>query len=307
MFRLNSAIVLIAGLGVLFAQSAKSNDHLGALISSEQLESLLHDPRLCIIDMGPEKTAYDKGHIPGAVYADWIKDISDPAKPERYNLADPASMEKLLSRLGAKNDSCIVIYDDLENRLSTRMYWSLKYYGHQDLHVLDGGRAAWTAHHALSGKAVARPRTQYKIDVSNVQFSADMKYIADHLDAQNVTLVDGRPPAQYSGEEPGRVFHTGTAHRKRGHIPGAVSIFWKDNFNSDGTFKSRAELKKLYAPVLEAETVVTYCNEGLHAAPPWFVLREILGKKDVRVYDDSMSEWANSSQPTELGAAKPAP
>jgi thiosulfate/3-mercaptopyruvate sulfurtransferase len=126
-----------------------------------------------------------------------------------------------------------------------------------------------------------------------------------HLHDTNVKLIDGRPADQFSGEQPGTVFHTGKEHKHRGHIPGAVNVFWKDNFNPDGTFKSKQELKKLYANagVAADQCVVTYCNEGLHAAPPWFVLTEILGYDDVRVYDDSMSEWGNSDQPTETSAA----
>ena len=133
--------------------------------------------------------------------------------------------------------------------------------------------------------------------------SADRTFIRQHLNDENVKLIDGRPPQQYTGEQPGRVFHTGKAHKHRGHIPGATNVFWVDNFNPDGTFKSARQLKALYAQrgIKPEKTAVAYCNEGLHAAPPWFVLSEILGFEDVRVYDDSMAEWGNSDDPTQLG------
>ena len=110
-------------------------------------------------------------------------------------------------------------------------------------------------------------------------------------------LIDGRPSAQYSGEEPGKVYHTGKAHNRRGHLPQAISIPWQANLRGDGKFKSVSKLRKLYkdcVPIGDA-TIVTYCNEGLHAAHPWFVLTELLGCEDVRLYDDSLSEWANLS------------
>jgi thiosulfate/3-mercaptopyruvate sulfurtransferase len=254
--------------------------------------------------MGPAKDDFDSGHIPGAIYVNWIDDITDPSKPERYNIINKRRMEALLSRLGVANNSCIVIYDDLASRLSSRMFWSLRYYGHEDVHILDGGKAAWASMNELTAKSTKVARTNYSIENVNDNYVSSMKFIADHLRSPAVKLVDGRPPAQFSGEDVGRVYHTGTAHKKRGHIPGAVNVFWKENFNSDGTFKSRQELAELYASVVDAKTVVTYCNEGLHATPPWFVLVELLGRSDVRVYDDSMSEWANSAERTETGSGE---
>ena len=265
------------------------------LITAVDLNKILSQDRVRILDVGTDKKVYDAGHVPGSVFVHWIQDMTDPKNNERYNLATPKAMQRVLRRLGIKNEDRIVIYDNLSNRLSTRLYWSLKTYGHHHVQVLDGGQGAWKAAGLnFTTEVPGIAPSEYRIGKAAPRFSADMKYITKQLGEPNVSLVDGRPEKQFSGAEPGRVFHTGTAHKKRGHIPGAVNVFWKDNFKPDGTFKSAKELKALYEKRGitrgKGKVTVTYCNEGLHAAPPWFVLRELLGYEDVRVYDDSLSE-----------------
>ena len=278
------------------------DENWGPLVSAKQLQRLLKsETDVRLVEVGQDREGYRKGHLPNAVFIDWVDDIIDPQRPERYNVVSKSEMESLLSRLGVTRTTHVVLYDDLSSRLSTRMYWSLKHYGHDRVHVLDGGRAAWiAAGNPMSRDTVVVPRTTYEINRVNEKYRVTMAYIHSHLDHPDVQLVDGRPPDQYSGEDVGRVFHTGKPHKNRGHIPGAVNIFWKDNFNEDGTFRSTASLRELYRQrgIRPETTIVTYCNEGLHAAPPWFVLKELLGYEDVRVYDDSMSEWANESMPT---------
>lgn len=274
------------------------------LIDAKTLAELLSDQNVRVVELGDNKAAFRKAHIPGAVFLHWVDDIIDPATSDRYNLINKVDMEKLLSSLGVQSDSRIVVYDALSSRLSTRFYWSLKYYNHARVHVLDGGREAWVrAGGEMTDEVSNFKPSMYRIKSVNKNYAADMSFIAANLKNRKVTFVDGRPPAQYSGKEVGKVFHTGKVHQKKGHIPGAVHVFWKDNFHENGIFKSPEALAKLYRDrgVSPDNTVITYCNEGLHAAPPWFVLRELLGYDDVRVYDDSMSEWANSRQPVEQG------
>ncbi len=272
------------------------------LIDVADLQGLLQQPDsgLVLLDMGPEREVYDQAHLPGAVFVDWVDDITDLSQPDRYKLIDKTAMESLLGRLGVTDQSRIVIYDDMDNRVSVRMYWSLKYYGIPRVQVLDGGKQAWlSAGLETSGQPPRVTSTNFRINTVNEKMSVNLDFIADRLQDPHVALVDGRPASQFSGEQPGKVFHTGALHNKRGHIPGAINIFWKDNFRADGTFKSRPELEKLYESVTGSDLVVTYCNEGLHAVPAWFVLSELLGHGDVRVYDDSLSEWANTEQPVE--------
>jgi len=171
--------------------------------------------------------------------------------------------------------------------------------GHDRVHVLDGGFNVWKAKFELSQENTVPAPSQFKVTKPKDSMIADMGLVKEKLNAPNCCLVDGRPEEQFSGEKPGVVFHTGKQHSRKGHIPGAKNVFWKDNFNPDGTFKSVAELKTLYreAGVLPDHDVITYCNEGLHAAPPWFILTEMLDYKNVRLYDSSMAEWAESDQP----------
>ena len=271
------------------------------LISIQQLKSEIEsNEQLVIIDLGPEKEAYLKGHIPGALFVDWVDDITDLERPIRYNIASKDKIQKLLRRLGVQKDSQIVLYDDLNSRVSTRMYWTLKYYGLTNLKVLNGGRPAWTqADFPMQDDAPQPTASNIVLGAEKSEMAAKLDFVADRLQNPNVSLIDGRPANQYSGAVPGKVFHTGNLHDRLGHIPGAINIFWKDNFNSDGTFKSVAELEELYKDVTGSELVVTYCNEGLHAVPPWFVLSELLGHGNVRVYDSSMVEWTKTDQPME--------
>lgn len=272
------------------------------LISTAQLSELIkQDDSVRVIDVGQDGANYEKGHIPSASYVHWVTDITDPSNTERYNIIDKQQMEGLLSKLGISKQTHVIVYDDLSSRIATRMYWSLKYYGHEKVQVLDGGLSVWKKDFETSTETPNPKRTDYEISQVDDSIAANMEFIEKNLNNDKVKLIDGRPKKQFTGEEFGKVFHTGTAHKNKGHIPGAKNIFWKDNFREDGCFKSIEELRKMYSEhSLEVEdVVVTYCNEGLHAAPPWFVLSELLKFKSVKVYDDSMSEWANSDKPIE--------
>jgi len=151
----------------------------------------------------------------------------------------------------------------------------------------------------MPSKGLEQPAqaSDYTIQPAHEEHRVHAAEVRRRLADRKTTLIDGRPTLQYTGEEPGRVYHTGKAHDNNGHIPGAINIMWKDNFNADGTFKSVDELRSMYAAhnVSHDRKIITYCNEGLHATPPWFVLTELLGHDHVQVYDESMAEWANDS------------
>jgi len=269
-----------------------------ALVTSDWLEANLTRPDIVVLSLGSTLESYRQAHIATARFIDWTQDISDQSKPALFNVLTPDAFELLMQRLGIDVDSTIVLYDNMTSRLSTRMFWMLRYYGHKKIHILDGGRDAWSrsGREFVSTKSSIIP-SKYKITTINNAFITNKSYIESRLTDKNFTLVDGRPRDQYTGEVIGRTFHNSIAHKYPGHIYGAQSVPWQDNFNEDGTFKSALELQEIYGihGVDNSKTIVTYCNEGLHAAPPWFVLKEILGYSDVRLYDASMAEWANIS------------
>ena len=297
---------LVVGVGFLFTVSQalaerpslpQATESLPvALVDSAWLATRLRQPDVRLLEIG-QRESYELGHLPQALFVDWVSDITNPAQAERYNALSREQMEQLLGRLGVSNQTTVVLYDKLGNRLATRMFWNLRHYGHQRIKILDGGANAWLmAGHAVVVDVPVVSRTSYRIRRIESDLSADLNFIRQQLSSPQLTLIDGRPIEQFTGEEPGKVYHTGREHARRGHIPQAVNIPWQENLTSAGTFKSVRELRKLYsdAGLTEASTIVTYCNEGLHAAHPWFVLTEVLGYRDVRLYDDSLAEWANT-------------
>jgi thiosulfate/3-mercaptopyruvate sulfurtransferase len=278
------------------------------LVNAEWLDEHKHDENVKLIDLSRSKLTYDSGHIPGAQYVDWQVDIIDLSLPEKYMVLPQQQLQQLLSELGVEKQSTIILYDDMTSRIATRMFWTLRYYNHDDIRILDGGREAWQrAGYAFETASAPTTSTQYVVDSINHDLLVEKAFIETRLDdTDNFTLVDGRPFDQYTGKLPGVVFHTGNEHQRKGHIYGAQSVPWIKNFNEDGTFKTYEELRLLYEPhhVTREKTIVTYCNEGLHAAPPWFVLSEILHYPDVRLYDASMAEWANDESTRMIQGAR---
>lgn len=288
-----------------FAQTTPEKEEraVAPLISVSALAQKIDaGDKVCLFEIGDNRKRYDQGHIEGAHFLHWVNDIIDPQQSDRYNILDQASIEELLSKLCVANDSHIVVYDRFASRLSARMYWTLKFYGHDKVQVLDGGFAKWSLRQPITKVVPKVEPTNYKVATIGHELRADAQRIEELLRSSSGTLIDGRPVKQFTGEEPGAVFHTSKPHQNKGHIPGAVSIPWKENFKADGTFKSALELKKMYRQRgMDSDgPIVTYCNEGLHAALPWFVASEILECEDVSVYDDSMAEWANSDRPVEM-------
>ena len=266
------------------------------LVDGDWLVSNLQAPELHILELGRTQNEFSEAHIPGAKFVDWREDISDPAKPDRYNLPPRRQFEQLMSSLGITPESTVVLYDTLDSRASARLFWIMKYYTHADVKVLDGGYTLWTVSgHPTSGETSKIKASDYVVSSIDSDLLVHFDYVNDNLASETVQLVDGRPFDQYTGDAAGKVFHTGVEHQRGGHIYGAQSVPWADNLREDGTFKSAEELAPLYEKheVYDRGVVVTYCNEGLHAAMPWFVLHELLGYEDVRLYDDSMAEWGN--------------
>ena len=291
------AIVLAAILAlVVTADNATAQDNAGPLVSTNWLSQNIDNDDICVIDLAHRIKDYRRGHIAGAIFVDWKVDIINPEQPDSYTLPKQEAWEKLLSRIGVTPETHVILTDNLDNRLSVRMYWTLKHFGHARISVLDGGTLAWSeGGFDMDTEVPIREETDYRVTKTNDDIVVAIDEVRAAIEDDEVHLIDGRPTGQYTGESPGKVFNTGKEHRRRGHVTEALSIPWNANLNDDGTFKSPDELRQVYegSGMANADSVITYCNEGLHAAMPWFVLYELLGEKGITLYDDSMAEWAN--------------
>lgn len=297
--------ILIAGpVRTLVADSKAENTNQTPLVDAAWVQQRTGSGDLCIMELGPALQRYQQGHIPGAHFVHWIDDITAPTARAMYTVAPREMLQTLLRRLGVKQNTTVVLCDELNSRVSTRMYWTLKYYGHKHVRILNGGRQAWTAEglELVTDIPSVEPSDYEPGDPGPQRI--EMKQLHARLEKPNVSIVDGRSRVQFTGEEPGTVYHTGKTHEQLGHIPGAVNVPWQDNFRKDGSFRPVKELRSMYEAqqVSDSDEVIAYCNEGLHATVTWFVLSELLGYRNVRVYDESMAEWANDpSMPVQLG------
>ena len=289
--------------------SSATQPALSPLISAVELKALIEseDESVRVLEPATEPKDFLKGHIPTARFLHWVTDMTDANKRELYTNLSPVQFGKLMNKLGIENDSRIIIYDRLSSRLSTRLFWTLKYFGHEKVQVLDGGHKAWTSKFAQTIET--DETSDFKVSNYNVgdpisKLLAEMAFVEKHLNDPKTKFIDGRPVDQFKGAVPGKVFHTDKRHSKNGHIPNAINIFWKDNFDENGKFKTSTQLRELYqnAGIQSDQCVVTYCNEGLHAAPPWFVLTQLLGYENVKLYDSSLAEWANCEKPMDVTA-----
>jgi len=269
------------------------------LVDVQWLSQNYNSKKVRLISLGQTVQEYRAGHIPDAAFVDWKTQISDPSRSDLFNLPPQEVVESLLSNLGVTPEMTIVISDNRSNRISTRLFWTLKVYGHAKIKIFDGGLKAWLqAGKKLTTSISPIEPTVYRFAADNKEWAAsnfaDTKAVQSSIGKGGI-LLDGRPQRQYTGAEPGVAFHTNKPHKRLGHIKSAINVPWKANFTEDGKFKSVEALRALYADagITQDQQIVTYCNEGLHAAPGWFVLKELLGFPDVKLYDDSMGVWAN--------------
>jgi thiosulfate/3-mercaptopyruvate sulfurtransferase len=265
------------------------------LTDVEWVKQNLGKPGIAIVEVDYDpKLAYEQGHIPGALLIDWRKDMN---KPDVRDIIDAGEFEKLMSRLGISNDTHVILYGDYNNWFATFAFWVFEMYGHQKVQLLNGGRKKWIDSGGELTKEVpaVKPATYKvpKVNYENRVFLEDLlkMKIAD----PNLVLVDVRSPAEYTGEITAPPEYPNEHAQRGGHIPGAVNIPWGQAIREDGTFKSVEELRQLYSSkgVVPDKRVVTYCRIGERASVTWFVLKHLLGYKDVKVYDGSWTEWGN--------------
>lgn len=267
--------------------------HPEVLVDADWVEGHLHDPKVRLIEVDVDTTAYDQGHISGAVSFNWQKELQDQLV--RAPLSQ-AHLEDLLSRAGVSNDTTVVLYGDNNNWFAAWALWILKFYGHQDVRLLDGGRVKWLADkRTITTEVPSYPRTSYHAQPPNTGIRALRDQILAQLSHRDITLVDVRSPGEYSGEllAPAHLPQEGA--QRGGHIPGAVNIPWSMAVREDGTFKTADELRSLYESkgVTSDKEVIAYCRIGERSSHTWFALYYLLGYPNVRNYDGSWTEWGS--------------
>ena len=260
-----------------------------SLVSTDWAEQNLNSPGLVFVEVDEDTAAYDGGHIPGAVKISWRDDLRDPVV---YDFIDKAGLEKLLSAKGIGNDDTIVLYGGNNNWFAAYALWFFKLYGHANVQLIDGGRKKWELEgRSLVTEVPERAETSY---VAKEQDKSIRAFRDDVVDAiGNKNLIDVRSPDEFSGKLGAPAHLPQENAQRRGHVPGAINIPWSKSANEDGTFRSDAELAELYgaAGFDDSKESIAYCRIGERSSHTWFVLSELLGKKNVRNYDGSWLEY----------------
>ena len=264
-----------------------------AIVSTEWVAENLGSAATRLVEVDVDTTAYDSGHVRGAVGWDWKRELQDQTVRD---IASRSALEALLGRSGVSPETTIVLYGDNNNWFAAYAYWMLSYYGHRRLKLMNGGRLKWIAEgRELSHDTPGHAAVTYRLpDGTREDIRAYRDTVQSHLG--HVGLVDVRSPKEYSGEllAPENLPQEGA--QRGGHIPGAVNVPWASAVREDGTFKPAPELHALYGRkgITPDREVIAYCRIGERSAHTWFVLRELLGYPAVRNYDGSWTEWGSA-------------
>ncbi len=273
----------------------------GALVSTAWLADHLGDPRVRVIDirghvLPPTEPPphyfnhyddYLRSHIPGAMFVDWVHEITDPDDPRHARVAPPARFAGVMRRCGVCPDTWVVAYDDAQGMFAARLWWMLNYYGHSRVSVLDGGWQKWVAEgrpvtdelpNVAEGTFVARPQPAW------IRLADDVQRVVDGDVAAQ--LLDVRSSLEFAG--------LASRARRAGHIPGAINLPRTDLVASDGTLlpPERLQARFIAVGIRPDVPVITYCNAGVSASFGLLALR-VAGFKQSTVYDGSWKEWGN--------------
>lgn len=282
-------------MNVAFDSSSRFSQYAypAKLVSTQWLQEHLGDDGLVVAESDEDVLLYETGHIPGAVKIDWHTDLNDSIERD---FIDGSALAELLSKKGIGPQSTIVLYGDKSNWWAAYALWVLTLFGHSDVRLLDGGRAKWIEEgRPLSTETPKPERADYpelkRDDRTNRAWRSD---VLAHF---GNPLVDVRSTEEYTGERTEIPGYPSEGALRAGHIPGAKSIPWARAAAEDGTFRPRAELEQIYlneAELSSSDAVITYCRIGERSSHTWFVLKYLLGFKNVRNYDGSWTEWGSS-------------
>ena len=233
-----------------------------SLVTAQWVEEHLDDPKVVLIEVDEDTTAYDKGHIKGAIKLDWTTDLQDQV---RRDFVNKQQFEALLSDRGVANDNTVVLYGGNNNWFAAYAYWYFKLYGHQDVKLLDGGRKKWELDsRELTDEVPTRETTSYTAQEQDRSIRAFRDETVAAIGVHN--LVDVRSPDEYAGRLLAPAHLPQEQAQRAGHIPTAASVPWSKAANDDGTFKSDDELKELYteAGVDWSKDTIAYCLSLIH-------------------------------------------
>jgi thiosulfate/3-mercaptopyruvate sulfurtransferase len=262
------------------------------LVSADWAEENLNTPGVVFVEVDEDTSAYDGGHIPGAIKLDWKTELQDSVIRD---FVSKDKFEALLSSKGVSNDDTVILYGGNNNWFAAYAYWYFKLYGHDQVKLLDGGRKKWELDgRELSKDEVRREPTQYTAKEQDKTIRAFRDEVVESIGKKN--LIDVRSPDEFSGKLLAPAHLPQEQSQRGGHIPTAINVPWSKAANEDGTFKSDADLRKLYVEeegLDEGKDTIAYCRIGERSSHTWFALHELLGYQNVKNYDGSWTEYGS--------------
>ena len=262
------------------------------LAETDWVEQHRTDPNVRIVEVDAEPSEYEEGHVPGAVGWNWATQLSDQRVRD---LLSKEAFEMLMSASGIAPESTVILYGDNNNWFAAWAFWQMKIYGHRDVRLMNGGRKKWIA----EGRPLDTDRptvapTRYTASGIDRTQRAMLSEVMAAVQRGNTSLIDVRSPPEFTGEIYAPPGLPETCQRA-GHIPGARNVPWGKACNEDGTFRTREDLEALYseAGATVDKAIIAYCRIGERSSHTWFVLKYLLGRKDVKNYDGSWTEWGN--------------
>lgn len=267
--------------------------HPEVLVETDWVKANLNKPDLRLVEVDVDTKAYDAGHLPGSIGFNWQTQLQDSV---RRDILDQAGFERLAGGAGISPAHTVILYGDNNNWFAAYGFWLFKMYGHKDVRLMNGGRVKWLneSDKPLTTEPAKITPVAYKVTETHLEFRALLPQV---FEAQKGkwNLVDVRSPDEFTGKVIAPPGMNETAQRG-GHIPGAKSVPWSMAVNQDGTFKSADDLTKLYFEQKGVDhnlDTIAYCRIGERSSHTWFVLKYLLGLKNVKNYDGSWTEYGN--------------